>query len=61
MSAKEAVLQAIHRLPDDANYKAIAEEIAFLSALDQGEQDVREGRVVSNEDARKKFESWTSS
>ena len=58
---KESVLQAIHRLPDDANYKAIAEEVVFLAALDQGEKDVQAGRVVSNEDARKKLESWTSS
>ena len=61
MSAKEAVLQAIHRLPDDADYRAIAEEIAFLAALEQGDQDIRSGRVVSNEDAKKKLESWTSS
>lgn len=61
MSAKESVLQAIHRLPDDVDYRAIAEEIAFLGALEQGDQDVRSGRVVSNEDVRKKLESWTSS
>ncbi|HZR18696.1 MAG TPA: hypothetical protein VFE51_15495 [Verrucomicrobiae bacterium] len=34
MSAKEAVLQAIHRLPDDVDFRAIAEEIAFLAALE---------------------------
>ena len=61
MSAKEAVLQAIHRLPDDVDYRAIAEEIAFLAALEQGDQDIRSGRVVSNEEVRKKLESWTSS
>ena len=61
MSAKESVLQAIHRLPDDADYRAIAEEIAFLAALEQGDQDIQAGRVVSNEEARKKLESWTSS
>jgi predicted transcriptional regulator len=60
MSAKETVLQAIHRLPDDADYRAIAEEIAFLAALEQGERDIEAGRVVSNEDTRKKIESWTS-
>jgi predicted transcriptional regulator len=61
MSAKETVLQAIHRLPEDVDYRAIAEEIAFLAALEQGDQDIHSGRVVSNEDARKKLESWTSS
>ena len=61
MSAREAVLQAIHRLPEDVDYRAIAEEIAFLAALEQGDQDIHSGRVVTNEDARKKLESWTSS
>jgi predicted transcriptional regulator len=61
MSAKESVLQAIHRLPDDADYRAIAEEIAFLAALEQGDQDIQAGRVVSDEAVRKKIESWTSS
>lgn len=61
MSAKESVLQAIHRLPDDVDYRAIAEEIAFLAALEQGDQDIQAGRVVSNEDVRKKLESWASS
>ena len=61
MSVKESVLQAIHRLPDDVDYRAIAEEIAFLAALEQGDQDIQAGRVVSNEDVRKKLDRWTSS
>lgn len=60
MSAKETVLQAIQLLPDDADFRAISEEIAFLAALEQGDRDILEGRVVSNEEARKKLESWTS-
>ena len=61
MSAKEAVLQALHRLADDVDYRAIAEEIAFLAALEQGDQDIHSGRVVANEGVRKRLESWTSS
>jgi predicted transcriptional regulator len=61
MSAKDTILQAIHRLPEDADYRAIAEEVAFLAALEQGDKDIQTGRVVSNEDVRKKLESWTSS
>ena len=61
MSVKESVLQAIQRLPDDVDYKAIADEIAFLAALRQAEEDIQAGRLVSNEEARRKLESWTSS
>ena len=60
MSAKEAVLQAIHRLPDDVDYKDIADEIAFLAALRQAEDDIDSGRLVSNADVRTKLEAWTS-
>jgi hypothetical protein len=60
MSVKEAVLQAIHRLPDNVDYKDIADEIAFLSALRQAESDIDSGRLVSNADVRKKLEAWTS-
>ena len=58
---KDAALQAIHRLPDDMDYRAIAEEIAFLAALEKGEQDIAAEEVVSNEEVRERLESWTSS
>jgi len=61
MSPKETVLQAIHRLPDDADYRVIEGEIAFLAALEQGGRDIETGRVVSNEEAKKNLASWTSS
>ncbi len=61
MTVKDAVLQAIHRLPDDTDYRSIAEEIAFLTALEKGEQEIAKGKVVSNEEARKRLESWTLS
>ncbi|MEW6160378.1 MAG: hypothetical protein AB1813_23330 [Verrucomicrobiota bacterium] len=60
MTIKEAALEAIHRLPDDADYRVIAEEIAFLAALEKGDRDIAKGKVVSNEEVRKRLESWTS-
>lgn len=61
MTIKEAVLQAIHRLPDDVDYRDIAEEIAFIAALEKGEKDIADRRLVSNEEVRKRLELWTSS
>lgn len=61
MSVKESILQAIHRLPDDVDYKDITDEIAFLVALRQAEDDIQAGRLVSNEEAKKKLESWMAS
>ncbi len=49
MSVKEQVLQAINRLPNDINYRDVAEEIAFLAAVREAEQDIEQGRVITNE------------
>lgn len=60
MSAKEMVLSALHRLPDDVEFKDIAEEIAFLAAVKEGQEDVQQGRVISNDELKKKIDSWTT-
>lgn len=49
MSVKEQVLQAISRLPDDIDYRDVTDEIAFLAAMREAEQDIQNGRLVSNE------------
>jgi predicted transcriptional regulator len=61
MTAKESVLEALHRLPDDADYKDIVEEVAFLAALREAEKDIENGRTVSHEEVRKSLDQWTSS
>lgn len=60
MSAKQAVLEAIHRLPDSINYKDIVDEVAFLAALEEAEKDIQENRVISNEAVLKQLEKWIS-
>ena len=49
MSVKEQVLQAINRLPNDIDYRDVTEEIAFLAAVREAEQDIEQGRVITNE------------
>ena len=58
MSVKEQVLEAIQRLSDDINYRDVAEEIALLSALNEAESDIKDGRLVSNEEMRARLEKW---
>ena len=61
MSVKEQVLQAIQRLPDDTDYPAIADEIALLAALREAEDDIAQGRLVSNEQMQARLSVWTAS
>lgn len=61
MSVKEQVLQAINRLPNDINYRDVAEEIAFLSAVREAEQDIEQGRVITNEEMKARLGEWSDS
>jgi hypothetical protein len=61
MSVKERVLQAIQRLPDDIDYRDVAEEIAFLAAVREAERDVEEGRLVTNDQMKARIAEWTAS
>jgi hypothetical protein len=58
-SVKEQVLEAIQRLPDDIDFRDVAEEIAFLAAVGEAESDIHEGRVVSNEAMKSRITGWT--
>ena len=58
MSLKQNAIQVIGALPEDANYEAVSEELAILAALDEAEEDIRAGRIVSHEEVKKRFASW---
>jgi len=60
MSIKEQVLQAIQRLPEDISYRDVAEEVAFLSAVREAEDDIREGRMISNEEMKSRIAQWVA-
>ncbi|MFC1652879.1 hypothetical protein ACFL3F_04080 [Planctomycetota bacterium] len=58
MTAKERIQQLVDAQPDDASYEEILRELSFEKMVDRGLKDVREGRVVSNEDMRKRIKLW---
>jgi hypothetical protein len=59
VSVKEEVLQAINRLPDDIDYRDVADEIAFLSAIREAEHDIKQGRLITNEQMKARIGEWT--
>ena len=60
MSVKDHVLQAIHRLPDDVDYRDITDEIALLAAVREAKHDIAEGRLVTNEQMKERIAEWTA-
>lgn len=59
MSVKEQVLQAISRLPDDIDYRDVTDEIAFLAAMREAEQDIQNDSLVTNEQMKTRIGEWT--
>ena len=59
MSVKEQILQAIQRLPDDVDFRDVADEIALLAAVYEAERDISSGRLVSNEEMRQRIAAWS--
>lgn len=58
MSIKHQVLSAIQRLPDDIDFRDVNEEIALLAAVQEAEDDIRAGRVVTNSEMKGRIEEW---
>lgn len=58
MTAKEQALEAIRQMPDSATIEDIMEVLYVRKKIAEGMADVEAGRIVSHEDAKKRFEQW---
>lgn len=52
MSNKEAAIEAVRELPDEATFEDILEHIAILAAIRRGEEAADAGRVISHEEVK---------
>ncbi|MDI9431546.1 MAG: hypothetical protein RBR19_17080 [Sedimentisphaerales bacterium] len=60
MTAKEKIRELIETQPDDSSYDEILRELAFERMVERGLCDIRNGRVVSNEEMGKRIQLWQS-
>jgi len=58
MTDKERMKALIDAQPDDAAYEEIVRELAFAHMVERGLKDVREGRVLSNEEMGQRIRLW---
>jgi predicted transcriptional regulator len=58
MSAKQRVLQVVRALPDDSTMAQIAEQIAIMAAIEQGEKDIAAARTMPHEEVVKRVRPW---
>ena len=57
-SAKEAMIDIIGRQPEDSSYDEILRELAFARMVQRGLADSDAGRTLSDDDVKRKIDSW---
>jgi predicted transcriptional regulator len=60
MSNKEAVIEVVRELPDEASFEEIIEQITILAAIRRGEEAADAGRVIPHEEVKKRMARWIS-
>ncbi|HYJ07108.1 MAG TPA: hypothetical protein VEX43_18400 [Chthoniobacterales bacterium] len=60
MTDKQAVIDALQRLPEAASLDEITEELRIMAAIRRGRTDIAAGRSKSHEEAERLFESWAN-
>jgi predicted transcriptional regulator len=60
MTAKELVINALKKLPEETSLAEILEEIDILAAIQRGEEAADAGRVVAHEDVKGMVASWAT-
>ncbi len=59
MRDKDAVRAMLDRLPEDCSLEQILYHVYVMQCVEEGDRDIREGRVVPHEEVmRKLWERW---
>jgi len=57
-NAKDAVRKVLQQIPDDASFDDIQYHIYVCSKIERGLSEVREGRLLSQEEVERRMENW---
>lgn len=60
MTDKQAVIDALQRLPENASLEEITQELQIMAAIRRGRDDVAAGRTRTQSEAEELVESWAT-
>ncbi len=60
MTTKQAVIQMIERLPDDASVEDIMAELYFRQKVDDGIRQLDAGEGIDHQEAKQRLDKWLS-
>jgi predicted transcriptional regulator len=55
---KDRMKEIIAAQPEDSSFEEILRELAFAHMVERGLLDSRDGKVLSNEEVRRRIQSW---
>ncbi|HLG13236.1 MAG TPA: hypothetical protein VJH03_01765 [Blastocatellia bacterium] len=60
MTDKQAVIDALSRLPESASLEEITEELQIMAGVRRGRADIAAGRTKTQEEVEQLVESWAT-
>jgi predicted transcriptional regulator len=57
-SAREKAISIIKQLPKDSNMVAIIDKLRFVEMVEKGIEDLENGKVMPEEEAKKVLAKW---
>lgn len=57
-SIKSQLAEIIQEQPEDATYEEIMREFAFNRMVDRGLEDMRSGKVITNDEMARRIRKW---
>jgi len=59
-TAKDAVIEMLRRLPDDATLEDIEYHVSVMARVEEGLQAIDEGRTVTQDEVERLMDEWPS-
>lgn len=55
---KLQILETIQGMPDEFSVHELIERLMILHKIEEGQRQVQEGKIYTEEEAKKKLDSW---
>ena len=53
-----SIVETIEKLPDEFPLDELIEQLIVLEKIERGRNDVKEGRVLTDEEAKQRLSKW---
>lgn len=55
---KSTIIESISKLPDEVSIEEIIERLLIIEKIEKGQQQVKEGKINSEDQAKEKLTGW---